>query len=113
MAFPVGRRAIVRDTGSSTAVQKRSFGDDERDAQLLARVAARDREAFRQLFQLYHRRLAGFLTRLTRRHDLAEEIISDTLWVVWRKAPEFRGGSRVSKIGRARVGKECRSRGVK
>ncbi len=86
----------MRDTGSSSAIQKRAFGDDERDAQLLARVAARDREAFRQLFHLYYRRLAGFLTRLTRRHDLAEEIISDTLWVVWRKAPEFRGGSRVS-----------------
>jgi RNA polymerase sigma-70 factor (ECF subfamily) len=70
--------------------------DDARDQALLARVAARDREAFRQLYHLYHRRLARFLARLTVRHEIAEEIINDALWVVWRKAPEFRGDSRVS-----------------
>ena len=32
--------------------------------------------------------------RLTQRYDVAEEIINDTLWVVWRKAGEFRGESR-------------------
>jgi len=74
----------------------RAVTDDVRDDELLARVALRDREAFRELFQLYYRRLARFLTRLTRRHDLAEEIINDTLWVVWRKASDFRRGSRVS-----------------
>ena len=71
-------------------------GDNERDHQLLARVAARDPEAFKQLYHLYHRRLTRFLMRLTRRPEIAEEIINDTLWVVWRKAPEFRGGSLVS-----------------
>ena len=71
-------------------------GDNERDHQLLARVAARDPEAFKQLYQLYHRRLTRFLMRLTRRPEVAEEIINDTLWVVWRKAPEFRHGSLVS-----------------
>ncbi len=63
---------------------------------LLQRVAGGDREAFRELYVSYHQRLARFLTRLTRRYDVAEEIINDTLWVVWRKAPEFRGGSKVS-----------------
>ena len=71
-------------------------GDNERDHQLLARVAARDPEAFKQLYHIYHRRLTRFLMRLTRRPEVAEEIINDTLWVVWRKAPEFRRGSLVS-----------------
>ncbi len=59
-------------------------------------MAAGDREAFRELYIVYHRRLARFLTRLTRHYEIAEEIINDTLWVVWRKAGDFRGDSRVS-----------------
>jgi RNA polymerase sigma-70 factor (ECF subfamily) len=40
--------------------------------------------------------MARFLTRLTHRYDLAEEIINDTFWVVWRKAGDFRGESQPS-----------------
>jgi len=69
---------------------------DEGDRRLLARVAGGDREAFRELYIIYHRRLARFLTRLTRQYEIAEEVINDTLWVVWRKAGDFRGDSRVS-----------------
>lgn len=69
---------------------------DESERRLLARVAGGDREAFRELYIAYHRRLARFLTRLTRHYELAEEVINDTLWVVWRKAGDFRGDSRVS-----------------
>lgn len=67
-----------------------------READLIARVAAGDRRAFEELYNLYHRRMARFLTRLTHRYDLAEEIINDTFWVVWRKAREFRGESQPS-----------------
>lgn len=69
---------------------------DEGERRLLARVAGGDREAFRELYIAYHRRLARFLTRLTRHYEIAEEVINDTLWVVWRKAGDFRGDSRVS-----------------
>jgi RNA polymerase sigma-70 factor (ECF subfamily) len=69
---------------------------DESEFALLARVAEGDRQAFRELYLGYHRRLARFLMRITRRYDLAEEIINDTLWVVWRKAADFRGQSKVS-----------------
>jgi RNA polymerase sigma-70 factor (ECF subfamily) len=69
---------------------------DESEFALLARVAEGDRQAFRELYLAYHRRLARFLTRITRRYDLAEEIINDTLWIVWRKAADFRGQSKVS-----------------
>jgi RNA polymerase sigma-70 factor (ECF subfamily) len=69
---------------------------DSAEARLLERVAARDGEAFRELYATYHRRLSRFLWRITRRHDLIEEIINDTLWVVWRKASQYRGESRIS-----------------
>jgi RNA polymerase sigma-70 factor, ECF subfamily len=69
-------------------------GQNDRD--LLDKVAAGDREALRELYLIYHRQLANFLLRFTRRRDLVEEVINDTLYVVWCKASEFRGDSRLS-----------------
>ena len=66
------------------------------EVDLLARIAEGDRKAFEELYNLYHRRMARFLTRLTRRFDVAEEVINDTFWVVWRKAGDFRGDSQPS-----------------
>jgi RNA polymerase sigma-70 factor (ECF subfamily) len=67
-----------------------------REVELLARIAEGDRKAFEELYNLYHRRMARFLMRLTRRYELAEEVINDTFWVVWRKAGDFRGDSQPS-----------------
>jgi RNA polymerase sigma-70 factor (ECF subfamily) len=67
-----------------------------REKDLIAKIADGDRKAFEELYYLYHRRLARFLTRLTRRYDLAEEVVNDTFWVVWRKAGTFRGDSQPS-----------------
>jgi RNA polymerase sigma-70 factor, ECF subfamily len=69
---------------------------EQNDRDLLDNVAAGDREALRELYMIYHRRLTGFLLRFTRRRDLVEEVINDTLYVVWCKAGEFRGDSRLS-----------------
>jgi len=66
------------------------------EVELIARIGAGDRKAFEELYNLYHRRMARFLTRLTRRYDVAEEVINDTFWVVWRKAKSFRGESQPS-----------------
>lgn len=67
-----------------------------RERELLRLVAAGDRAAFKELYLIYHRRLARFLMRMTSRHDLIEEVINDTLWTVWLKAGDFRGDSLVS-----------------
>ena len=67
-----------------------------REVELIARIGAGDRKAFEELYNLYHRRMARFLTRLTHRYDIAEEVINDTFWVVWRKARSFRGDSQPS-----------------
>jgi len=73
-----------------------ALGGNELERELLRRISAGDRDAFRDLYLRYHRRLARFLTRLLHRYADAEEIINDTLWIVWQRAGEFRNASRVS-----------------
>jgi RNA polymerase sigma-70 factor (ECF subfamily) len=79
-----------RVSGSSAALA------NERELELLRRIVLHDREAFRELYLSYHRRLARFLMRMSLSHESVEEIINDTLWTVWLKSAEFRGASRVS-----------------
>jgi len=74
----------------------RSGASVAREVELISRIAQGDRRAFEELYNLYHRRLARFLTRLTRRYDVAEEVINDTFWIVWKKAADFRGESQPS-----------------
>jgi RNA polymerase sigma factor (sigma-70 family) len=69
-------------------------GPEERE--LIGRVAARDLEAFEQFYRLYQPRLARFLTNLVRRPQLVEEVLNDTMMVVWQTAGTFRGASRAS-----------------
>lgn len=69
---------------------------DEIDQQLLQAMAGGDRQALATLYRAYHPRLCQFLSRLTRRTDLMDEIVNDCFWIVWQKAGSFRGDSRVS-----------------
>lgn len=69
---------------------------DATDRALLQRMAAGDRVALATLYRGYHGRLTRFLTRLTRRPDVIEEVINDCFWIAWQKAGTFHGDSRVS-----------------
>lgn len=69
---------------------------EREEVALLARVCARDKAAFEQLYRLYFRRLGRFLDRITRRADLVEEILNDVMLVVWHRADTFSHESRVS-----------------
>jgi RNA polymerase sigma-70 factor (ECF subfamily) len=73
---------------------RQSSEDHERA--LLQRIEMRDREALRELHLLYYDRLSRFLRRVTRQLALVDEVINDTLAIVWRKAGGFRGDSLVS-----------------
>jgi RNA polymerase sigma-70 factor (ECF subfamily) len=68
----------------------------ERELELIRAVAARDRAAFEELYQLYYPRLFRFLLRFLRRTDVVEEILNDAMFVVWNKSATFEGRSRVS-----------------
>jgi RNA polymerase sigma-70 factor, ECF subfamily len=69
---------------------------DATDLMLLQRMAAGDRDALAVMYRSYHGRLCRFLSRLSRRPELIEEVINDCFWIVWQKADSFRGASLVS-----------------
>lgn len=69
---------------------------DAPDRELLSGVVRRDRAAFETLYRRWSPRLLGYLLRLTRRRELAEEALNDTMLVIWRQAAAFAGTSRVS-----------------
>ncbi|MGN6817291.1 MAG: sigma-70 family RNA polymerase sigma factor [Sphingomonas sp.] len=63
---------------------------------LLARIIQADRGAFEDLYRLYHPRLTRFLLNLIRRPTLVEEVLNDTMMVVWDRADSFNGASKLS-----------------
>ncbi|WP_342113303.1 RNA polymerase sigma factor [Pseudoduganella sp. OTU4001] len=66
------------------------------DGELVRRVGGGDRLAFQALYRAYFPRLARFLDRMTRNVPLLEEIVNDTMLVVWQKAASYDGSSKVS-----------------
>jgi len=70
--------------------------NNEEEQSLLDRVATGDKNALTQLYLLYHARIFKFVFRLTRSYATADEIVNDTMLVVWDKARSFRGESKVS-----------------
>ena len=67
-------------------------GDDAEHLELLKRIAVKDRVAFEKLYNRMHPQLTRYLSRMLRRPELVEEVVSDTLFVVWEKASGLRGG---------------------
>ena len=70
--------------------------ENDRERQLLASTAAGDRDAFTELFGIYHPRLFRFIYRLTHSYSISDELVNDIMLLVWRKAASFRGDSKVS-----------------
>lgn len=66
------------------------------ESALLRRIAGGDREAFETLYRGYFPRLTRFIERVIRRPHAVEEVLNDTMLVVWRKAGTFNGQSKVS-----------------
>ena len=59
------------------------------EVELIHRVAARDGGAFETLYRGYYPRLKRFIERVTRRPQLVDEVVDDTMLVVWRKASSY------------------------
>lgn len=70
-------------------------GDSGEEA-LIARIRARDLKAFEELYRRYHPRLSRFLTNLIHRPHLVEEVLNDTMMVVWHRLDGFNGASKLS-----------------
>ncbi len=69
---------------------------NDREIVLLQAIAVADRRAFDVLYRDYYPRLMDFLMRLLSQTATAEEVVNDTLYVVWDRADSFAGRSRVS-----------------
>ena len=63
--------------------------DPARDAALMTRIAAADREAFAELFQLYAGRVKSFLIAGGAPPDEADEAAQEVMVSVWRRASGY------------------------
>ncbi len=58
-------------------------------ADLLARVAARDREAFAAVYKATSAKLWGIVVRILPRRDIAEDVLQDVYVRIWERAVSF------------------------
>ena len=70
-------------------------GDGE-DRQLIRRIAAKDRQAFEQLYHRYAGRLGAYLQRFLCQPEQVEETLNDVLLAVWQSAGRFDHSVRLS-----------------
>lgn len=56
---------------------------------LLARVAARDREAFAAVYKATSAKLWGVVVRILPRRDIAEDVLQDVYVRIWERAASF------------------------
>jgi len=74
----------------------RAQSERDADLRLIALVGRGDAEAFRELYRKYQTRLTRFLANLVRQPQIVEEVLDDTLMVVWERAADFKGESKLS-----------------
>jgi len=84
-------------SGSQDVTSRRAARDSRaHDDRLIERIRDRDMAAFEELYRGYHTRLTRFLIRLIHRPTMVEEVLNDTLMVVWDRADSFNGTSKLS-----------------
>jgi len=81
--------------GTSVSSEPRSRATLDEIA-LINRVAGKDGAAFETLYRGYYPRLRRFIERVTKRPQIVEDILNETMFVVWRKAPSYNLSSKVS-----------------
>jgi RNA polymerase sigma-70 factor (ECF subfamily) len=76
--------------------QAAATGAERHERDLIARVASCDRAAFECLYRRYRPRLLRFSQRMAQSPATVEEILNDTMLVVWRRAGTYNGTCKVS-----------------
>jgi RNA polymerase sigma-70 factor (ECF subfamily) len=69
------------------------LGVEHDDAELLRRGRAGDRDALRQLYERYHRRVLAVVVGMVRNPEDAREIVQDTFVRAFRSLDNFKGDS--------------------
>ena len=65
------------------------FERDVELADLMARVALRDRRSFAELYSLTSKHLFSILLRIVKRRPLAEEVLQEVFVNIWRRAESY------------------------
>jgi len=88
----IGRRS------SAAPLEEKGAADagDALDLALMARIVARDLAAFETLYRIYDPRLGRFLGLMIARRAILEEVLNDTMLVVWNRAATYNRQSKVS-----------------
>lgn len=82
--------AIVSDiAGISDTMTNLETRSAERLVDLLRAVQNKDRSAFEGFYDATVQRVFGLALRITRRQELAEEVVSDVYLQVWQKAASY------------------------
>ena len=90
-----GAQVSMSQTASPQRIgAARAEGVEERE--LIERVRGRELAAFERLYRLYQPRLTRFLSNVVHRPQVLEEVVDDTMMVVWDTAGNFRGASKLS-----------------
>lgn len=88
--------------------------DLEWDRRIVARLKARDAEAFDEVYAAFHGRIFGFLARLSRRRDMAEDLAEETWLRLVAHVPRLRDDTRLGPwlftVARNLYVSYCRSR---
>ncbi len=63
--------------------------DDDQLAALVLRVCDQDEAALARLYEATSGRVYGLALRVVRQVPMAEEVVEDVFWQVWREAPRF------------------------
>ena len=66
------------------------------ERRLIDRITDGDLRAFELFYRSYHARLSRFLDRTLRRSALVDEVLNDTMLVVWKRSDRFDGSCKVS-----------------
>lgn len=84
---------IAAMDGARPAAAESAAQDDGR---LIGRICRQDARAFEELYRSYYPRLTRFLSNILRRAPLIEEVLNDTMMVVWTNPDRYNGKSKVS-----------------
>jgi len=63
------------------------------DTRLLARITRKDKEALKQLFETYHKRIFRFAYKMLNDYEAANDITSEVFVAIWENSGSFKGNS--------------------
>jgi RNA polymerase sigma-70 factor (ECF subfamily) len=84
-----GEQASAAPTIARGEAGRLATADDATLAAWIDRIVERDERALEALYDATAGRVLGAVRRVVRDSALAEEVVEDTFWQVWRQAPRF------------------------